>query len=133
MNTRMAELDDRIRGAFERRLRRYPVDPNLRRRIRAAIIRYQGARRLTPREAEVLKLVAAGHTNAEIADRLFLSRRTVHAHLRSIFLKLNVSHRSAATRWALGHDLDAPLDRPAGEDVQARGPRGSVEHINPAS
>ena len=60
---------------------------------------------LTPRQLEVLRLVARGMTNAQIADELFLSRRTVHAHLRDIFRKLTVSSRSAATRWAIQHGL----------------------------
>ena len=64
-----------------------------------------GLERLTPRQIEVLRLVARGMTNAEIADALFLSRRTVHAHLRSIFHKLDVGHRSAATRFAIQHGL----------------------------
>ena len=51
---------------------------------------------LTAREIEVLQLVAAGLSNAEIADRLVLSQRTVHAHLRSIFDKLGVNTRTAA-------------------------------------
>jgi predicted ATPase/DNA-binding CsgD family transcriptional regulator len=52
---------------------------------------------LTAREVEVLQLVADGLTNAEIAERLVLSKRTVHAHLRSIFDKLGVNSRTAAT------------------------------------
>ena len=64
-----------------------------------------GLERLTPRQVEVLRLVARGMTNAQVADELFLSRRTVHAHLRDIFRKLKVSHRSAATRWAVQHGL----------------------------
>jgi DNA-binding CsgD family transcriptional regulator len=51
---------------------------------------------LTAREIEVLQLVAAGLSNAEIAERLVLSQRTVHAHLRSIFDKLGVNTRTAA-------------------------------------
>jgi DNA-binding NarL/FixJ family response regulator len=51
---------------------------------------------LTTREVEVLQLVADGLSNAEIADRLVLSQRTVHAHLRSIFDKLGVNTRTAA-------------------------------------
>jgi non-specific serine/threonine protein kinase len=51
---------------------------------------------LTAREIEVLQLVAAGLSNAEIADQLVVSQRTVHAHLRSIFDKLGVNTRTAA-------------------------------------
>jgi predicted ATPase/DNA-binding CsgD family transcriptional regulator len=51
---------------------------------------------LTAREIDVLHLVADGLSNAEIADRLVLSERTVHAHLRSIFDKLGVNSRTAA-------------------------------------
>ena len=51
---------------------------------------------LTAREVDVLHLVADGLSNAEIAERLVLSERTVHAHLRSIFDKLGVNSRTAA-------------------------------------
>ena len=60
---------------------------------------------LTAREVEVLKLVAAGLMNREIAERLAVSTRTVDAHLRSIYAKLGVKSRSAATRFALDHHL----------------------------
>ncbi|MGA7671215.1 MAG: AAA family ATPase [Nitrolancea sp.] len=60
---------------------------------------------LTPREGEVLKLLATGLSNAEIADRLSLSIRTIHAHLTTIYSKLGVSSRGAAIRFALDHDL----------------------------
>jgi DNA-binding CsgD family transcriptional regulator len=60
---------------------------------------------LTPREVEVLKLVAGGLTNAQVAERLFLSPRTVNGHLNSIYHKLGVSSRSAATRFAVEHGL----------------------------
>jgi DNA-binding NarL/FixJ family response regulator len=60
---------------------------------------------LTPREVEVLRLVAAGMTTARIAKELFLSPRTVDTHLSSIYHKLGVSSRSAATRFALEHGL----------------------------
>lgn len=55
---------------------------------------------LTEREAEVLRLVAAGHTNKEIAAALFLSDKTVARHLSNIFTKIDVSTRSAATAFA---------------------------------
>jgi DNA-binding CsgD family transcriptional regulator len=60
---------------------------------------------LSPRELEVLKLVAAGLTNAQAAQELFLSPRTVNAHLNSIYHKLGVSSRTAATRFAVEHGL----------------------------
>jgi DNA-binding CsgD family transcriptional regulator len=58
-------------------------------------------RGLTDREIEVLRLVAAGHTNRQIATDLVLSERTVAHHLDSIFGKLGVSSRAAATAVAL--------------------------------
>jgi DNA-binding NarL/FixJ family response regulator len=60
---------------------------------------------LTSRELDVLRLVARGITNQEIAAELVLSERTVHSHLRSTYRKLGVSSRSAATRYALEHGL----------------------------
>jgi DNA-binding CsgD family transcriptional regulator len=60
---------------------------------------------LTSREVEVLGLVAAGMTSAQIAKELFLSPRTVDTHLTSIYHKLGVTSRSAATRFALEHGL----------------------------
>jgi DNA-binding CsgD family transcriptional regulator len=60
---------------------------------------------LTPREVEVLRLVAAGLTDAQVAERLSLSPRTVTTHLTSIYNKLSVSSRLAAARFALDHRL----------------------------
>jgi predicted ATPase/DNA-binding CsgD family transcriptional regulator len=60
---------------------------------------------LTRREVEVLRLVAAGLTNVQIAQQLVLSQRTVNSHLTAIFSKLAVNTRSAATRWAIEHHL----------------------------
>jgi non-specific serine/threonine protein kinase len=60
---------------------------------------------LTAREVEVLRLVAQGLTNARVAERLFLSPRTVNAHLRTIYGKVGVSSRAAATRFASEHGL----------------------------
>jgi ATP/maltotriose-dependent transcriptional regulator MalT len=60
---------------------------------------------LTAREMEVLRLLARGLTNAQIAEALVVSLLTVKAHLRSIYSKLDVTSRSAATRYALEHHL----------------------------
>lgn len=60
---------------------------------------------LTEREVEVLRLLTRGLSNQEIADNLVLSRRTVHAHLRSIFSKLDVTTRSAAARVAIEYKI----------------------------
>ncbi|MDQ6694698.1 MAG: tetratricopeptide repeat protein [Chloroflexota bacterium] len=60
---------------------------------------------LTRREIEVLGLLANGLTDAQIAERLYLSARTVQAHVRSIYSKLNINTRSAATRYALEHRM----------------------------
>ena len=60
---------------------------------------------LSAREVEVLRLVAQGLTNAQVAAQLFLSPRTVGQHLRSVYNKLGVSTRTAATRFALEHRL----------------------------
>jgi DNA-binding NarL/FixJ family response regulator len=60
---------------------------------------------LTPREAEVLRLVAAGQANQEIADALFISLPTVKRHMTTILGKLGVSSRKAATAYARTHGL----------------------------
>ncbi|HEX2916660.1 MAG TPA: LuxR C-terminal-related transcriptional regulator [Chloroflexia bacterium] len=71
--------------------------------VSAAAFGYPGG--LSEREIEVLRLVAAGLSNPEIADKLVLSRRTVEAHLRSIFNKLEVTSRTSAARYAIEHNL----------------------------
>ncbi len=60
---------------------------------------------LTEREGEVLRLVAQGLTDAQIAEALVISPRTVNAHLRSIYTKLDITSRNAATYFALEHHL----------------------------
>jgi ATP/maltotriose-dependent transcriptional regulator MalT len=60
---------------------------------------------LTPREAEVLRLVAAGMTNNEIASSLHLSIKTVSRHISNIFTKIGVTSRTAATVYAFEHGL----------------------------
>ena len=60
---------------------------------------------LSEREAQVLRLLAAGKTNRAIADELFISEKTVARHVSNIFDKLGVSSRSGATAWAFQHNL----------------------------
>ena len=60
---------------------------------------------LTARELEVLQLVTQGLTDAQIAEKLVISPRTVEAHVRSFLSKLGVSSRTAATRFAIAHQL----------------------------
>src|SRR5918997_140629 len=60
---------------------------------------------LSAREAEVLRLVATGLTNAEVAEKLFLSSRTIDWHMSSIYRKLGFHSRTEATRFAVEHDL----------------------------
>ena len=60
---------------------------------------------LTAREVEVLRLVAQGLADAQIAEQLVISPRTVNSHLTSIYSKIQVSSRAAATRYAMEHQL----------------------------
>jgi len=60
---------------------------------------------LSEREAQVLRLVAAGKTNRDVAEALFISEKTVARHLSNIFDKLGVSSRTGATAWAYQHNL----------------------------
>ncbi len=60
---------------------------------------------LTVREVEVLSLVAQGLADAQVAEQLVISPRTVNTHLTSIYNKLGVESRTAATRYAVDHHL----------------------------
>jgi DNA-binding NarL/FixJ family response regulator len=60
---------------------------------------------LTPREAEVLKLIAAGLSNNEIADQLVLSNATIKTHVNRIFYKTGARDRAQAVRYAYQHGL----------------------------
>ena len=73
-----------------------------RRRARAAA---RCPRGLSPRELEVLRLVASGKTNKAIAKQLCLSEKTIDRHVSNIFVKANVASRAAATAFAYQHGL----------------------------
>jgi DNA-binding NarL/FixJ family response regulator len=60
---------------------------------------------LTAREVEVLRLISAGLSNAEIAERLFLSPNTVKVHVARVLAKIEVRNRAAATEFAFRHGL----------------------------
>jgi len=65
---------------------------------------------LTTREAEVLALLAAGLSNAEIAQRLYLSHATVKTHINRIFAKTGARDRAQAVRYAYQHGLTTPAE-----------------------
>jgi DNA-binding NarL/FixJ family response regulator len=67
---------------------------------------------LTARELDVLRLLTEGLSYADIGQRLFISPRTVDAHLRAIYAKLNVRSRHEATRYAQRHALARQRDVP---------------------
>ncbi|MCB2178045.1 MAG: LuxR C-terminal-related transcriptional regulator [Actinomycetales bacterium] len=76
-----------------------------RRHVAALLAADEHPGRLTAREVEVLRLVATGMSNSEIADTLTLSQKTVARHLSNIFTKLDVTSRTAAAAFAYRHDL----------------------------
>jgi ATP/maltotriose-dependent transcriptional regulator MalT len=94
------------RGAARRAFRRLGATLDLA-RIDAppAADRARGDGSLTPRELDVLRLVARGRTNREIAAALTISEHTVARHLQNVFAKLGVASRAAATAHVLEHEL----------------------------
>ena len=83
--------------------------PDLARLERIAVpgARSDAAGGLTRREVEVIRLIASGRSNREIADHLFLSERTVARHVSNILAKLGVANRAGATAFAFEHGLAA--------------------------
>lgn len=71
----------------------------------------QGEESLTERELLVLRLVAGGASNQEIADKLSISINTVKSHLKKILDKLQLENRTQAAAYALKHGLATPRDR----------------------
>ena len=60
---------------------------------------------LTDREVEVLRLIARGRSNREVAERLFISTKTVGRHVENVYAKIGVSSRAAAALFAMEHRL----------------------------
>jgi DNA-binding NarL/FixJ family response regulator len=80
-----------------------PLDPRAARVLVDARREQSPARALSPREEEVLRLLATGLANKQIARRLGITERTVKAHLTSVFQQLGVSDRTQAALWAREH------------------------------
>jgi DNA-binding NarL/FixJ family response regulator len=90
------------------------LDPAIQQRLVAAVLEAQLVTRppaqalpddLSPREVEVLKLIAAGLSNTEIAVALFLSTATVKTHINRIFAKTGARDRAQAVRYAFQHGI----------------------------
>ena len=76
------------------------------------------ARELTRRELEILRLVAEGHSNSQLAKMLWVTEQTVKFHLSNIYRKLNVANRTEASRWAQLNGL-LSAQREPGDPVAA--------------
>ena len=93
--------------------------PPLAGRITACLARHPGASRFEPsypdglcqREVEVIRLLAAGRTNKEIAGALFVSVKTVANHLTNIFAKTGLGNRTELATYALRRSLVEPAER----------------------
>jgi DNA-binding NarL/FixJ family response regulator len=110
--TKDAGADD-IRAAVEAVARGdAALDPSVQHHVVAALAGPEPDHELpddlTPREAEVLALIAEGLTNAEIADRLVVSAATVKSHVNRIFSKTGARDRAQAVVYAYAHGLASP-------------------------
>jgi two-component system response regulator NreC len=92
------ELADALRAVLDDKLYVQPA-------MAARLVLGEPEDDLTQRERDVLRLIALGHTNQEIAAHLFLSVRTIEAHRRHILTKLRLATRADLVRYALEHHL----------------------------
>ncbi|WP_449064947.1 response regulator [Planomonospora algeriensis] len=88
---------------------RTQFSPEVQQRLAEAAVGTRRAPRLpdglTPREGEVLRLIAAGRSNAQIAGELFISEATVKTHINNLFAKAGLRDRAQAVAYAFRHDL----------------------------
>lgn len=105
--------EDLVKAIIDTAAGRTPVDPMIARKLFEQVAHHAPDRdktfkdKLSPRERELLSLLAKGYTNAEIAASLFLSEGTVRNYLSSVFTKLGVSDRTQAAVLAIQHGLVA--------------------------
>jgi DNA-binding NarL/FixJ family response regulator len=81
------------------------LQQDIRRRIRESDAKAGGQGQLTGRQLEVLRLIARGLSNREIAAALVVSEHTVHRHVANILQRLDLSSRAAAAAYATSHNL----------------------------
>jgi DNA-binding NarL/FixJ family response regulator len=98
-----AEPDELVRGLQAAARGESPLAPKAAQALVAARAEHQADPELTPREREVLALLADGLPNKLIARRLDISEKTVKAHLTNIFQRIGVSDRTQAALWAQRH------------------------------
>jgi DNA-binding NarL/FixJ family response regulator len=106
---------EEIAAAIERvRTGDAQLDPSVQRRLVEALAERSASREpelpdgLTPREAEVLRLIAGGRSNAEIARELYISTATVKTHINNLFTKAGLRDRAQAVTYAYRHGLATP-------------------------
>ncbi|MET0557194.1 MAG: response regulator transcription factor [Solirubrobacterales bacterium] len=98
-----ADPDELVRGIEAAAAGQSPLDPRAAREVLATRQAPGGGEALSPRELEVLQMVADGHANKAIALRLGISEKTVKNHLSAVFQKIGVTDRTQAALWAHRH------------------------------
>lgn len=81
---------------------------------------------LSPREAEVVALIARGLSNQEIAERAHISMNTIKSYVRSAYRKMGVTRRAQAVLWALENGFQYDTERILDASLQVRPPPGSI-------
>jgi NarL family two-component system response regulator LiaR len=105
-DSRSVELVDAIRQVYRNESWLHPmIAHKVLREMRHKSEQTDGPEQLTPRETEVLRLVAQGLGNTEIAEKLFISEVTVRSHVSNIMAKLQLANRVQATLFAINQGL----------------------------